>query len=49
VLLGGFGFDNIGGERVFNRPRGVASDGAVSVGPVLAEAPGVRRRDALGR
>jgi hypothetical protein len=27
VLLGGFGFDDSGGERVFNRPRGVASDG----------------------
>lgn len=25
VLLGGFGFDNSGGERVFNRPRGVVS------------------------
>jgi len=27
VLLGGFGFDDSGGERVFNRPRGIASDG----------------------
>jgi hypothetical protein len=27
VLLGGFGFDNAGGAAVFNRPRGIASDG----------------------